>query len=108
MKHFILAASHLDRKNLFASNIKALTHIFSTAARIFPNAKLVFVCDGPCSCENEDTRTAVTFFNTKVSSRPPKNCTVILPPPHFCCNEGKWDDATKSTIFETLKPFLAQ
>ena len=108
VKHFILAASHLDRKNLFASNIKALTHIFSTAARIFPNAKLVFVCDGPCSCENEDTRTAVTFFNTKVSSRPPKNCTVILPPPHFCCNEGKWDDATKSTIFETLKPFLAQ
>ncbi len=107
VKVFILAASHLDRHNLPASNTKALSHIFAMAARIFPNAKLTFICDGPCSCESEETNTALAAFNARTSSRPPKSCsTVALPPSHFSCREGLWDKTTKNSYYDVLRSFL--
>jgi len=106
VKHFVLFASFLDRKNLFASNSKALTHIFSLASRTFPNARLAYVCDGVCSCESHEINNATELFNRKISDRPPKNCVVIKAPSHFSCQDGTWDEATKSYYFDAVHSFL--
>ena len=109
VRHFVLSASYLDRNNLPASNAKALSHIFSMASRIFPNAKLAYACDGLCPCESDETKATMAEFNTKVSSRPPKGCTTVFPAPaHFSCHEGAWDDDTKNSYYEALRSFLGQ
>ena len=109
VRHFVITASHLDRLNLPASNSKAISHIFAMAARIFPNAKRAYICDGPCSCQPEETRVTLVAFNSRISTRPPKGCSkVILPPAHFSCENGVWNEATKTSYYDILRSFLDQ